>query len=135
MSADFEICFQSFQFGVTFLDVIDDLLLKKIHIELLVQNNTQVFEVVCFNDRGACCLSGKWTIYVLVVSPFQCKVLVRRARWLGGGVGGKNVYESAEGRRVDFVFVYWHLILVTPDGLRVRSTFLPRLPLAMVVLF
>ena len=68
MSADFEICFQSFQFGVTFLDVIDDLLLKKIHIELLVQNNTQVFEVVCFNDRGACCLSGKWTIYVLVVS-------------------------------------------------------------------
>jgi hypothetical protein len=35
----------------------------------------------------------------------------------------------------DFVFVYWHLILVTPDGPRFRSTFLPRLPLAMVVLF
>jgi hypothetical protein len=35
----------------------------------------------------------------------------------------------------DFVFVYWHLILVTPDGPRFRSTFLPRHPLAMVVLF
>ena len=35
----------------------------------------------------------------------------------------------------DFDFVYWHLILVTPDGPRFRSTFLPRLPLAMVVLF
>ena len=35
----------------------------------------------------------------------------------------------------DFVFVYWHLILVTPDGPRFRSTFLPRLPLAVVVLF
>ena len=36
---------------------------------------------------------------------------------------------------IDFVFVYWHLVLVTPDGPRFRSTFLPRLPLAMVVLF
>ena len=32
--------------------------------------------------------------------------------------------------RFDFVFVYWHLLLVTPDGPRFRSTFLPRLPLA-----
>jgi hypothetical protein len=39
------------------------------------------------------------------------------------------------GGSIDFVFVYWHLILVTPDGPRFRSTFLPRLPLAMVVLF
>ena len=35
--------------------------------------------------------------------------------------------------RFDFVFVYWHSILVTPDGPRFRSTFLPRLSLAMVV--
>ena len=35
----------------------------------------------------------------------------------------------------DFVFVYGHLIIVTPDGPHFRSTFLPRLPLAMVVLF
>ena len=32
----------------------------------------------------------------------------------------------------DLVFVYWHLILVTPDGPRL---FLPRLTLAMVVCF
>ena len=36
---------------------------------------------------------------------------------------------------VDFVFVYWHLIVVTPDGPHFWSTFLPRLSLAMVVLF
>jgi hypothetical protein len=35
----------------------------------------------------------------------------------------------------DFVFVYWHLILVNPVGPRFQSTFLPRLTLAMVVLF
>ena len=40
---------------------------------------------------------------------------------------------SAKG--FDFVFVYWHLIVVTPDGPRFRSTFLPRLTLAMVVCF
>ena len=39
---------------------------------------------------------------------------------------------SARDSDFDFVFVYWHLILVTPDGLRFWSTFLPRLPLAMV---
>ena len=40
--------------------------------------------------------------------------------------------------KFDFVFVLLALnfqIVVTPDGPRFRSTFLPRLPLAMVVCF
>ena len=63
----------------------------------------------------------------------------RRGRRGAAGFGGgeqQNSSVGAEGRWVFVcVFVYWHLILVTPDGPRFRSTFLPRLPLAMVVLF
>jgi len=69
MAAGFEICFQALQFGITFDDVIDDLLLEKIHVELLVQGNTQVFEVIYFNDRGACSL---WFVNTRRNGPFMC---------------------------------------------------------------
>ena len=65
----------------------------------------------------------------LFLAPPASRVLVgvtpRGGMWFRGSV-------LATTLGFDFVFVYWHLILVTPDGPHLWSTLLPRLSLAMV---